>query len=78
MPNPPQGARPRLIPHWRRELKRLWSMRVAYFWLAVGALVVLWPGLAGAIPAGVYLGAGFVLIFSFGAARLLKQPGAEA
>lgn len=78
MPNAPAAPTPlRLIPRWRTELTRLWSMRVTYFWMAVGALVLLWPGLAGSIPAGVYLGAGFVLIFSFGVARLLKQPGTE-
>lgn len=66
-----------LIPHWKKELTRLWSMKVAYFWLAVGAITVLWPGLAGSISAGIYLTVGFLLIFSFGAARMLKQPGTE-
>ncbi len=27
------------IPRWRSELTRLWSIRVAYFWLAMGR----WP-----------------------------------
>jgi hypothetical protein len=40
----------RLIPGWRRELTRLWSMRVAYFWTVVGALATLWVGLAGKHP----------------------------
>jgi hypothetical protein len=52
-------------------------MRVTYFWMAVGALVLLWPGLAGSIPAGVYLGVGFIMIFSFQVARIFKQPGTE-
>lgn len=67
-----------LIDNAWDEFKRLWSMRVAMFWTAVGTVAVLWTGLAGSIPAPIFFGVGFAVIFSFGVARLLKQPGTEA
>lgn len=66
-----------LIDNWHREAIRLWSMRVAIFWTAVGTVAALWVGLAGSIPAPIFFGVGFLVIFSFGVARLLKQPGTE-
>jgi hypothetical protein len=66
-----------LINNWHREAIRLWSMRVAIFWTAVGTVAALWVGLAGSIPAPIFFGVGFLVIFSFGVARLLKQPGTE-
>lgn len=68
---------PVLIDNWRTELHRLWSMHVAVFWTAVGTVAALWIGLAGSIPSPIFFGVGFVVIFSFGVARLLKQPGTE-
>ncbi|EKS29264.1 hypothetical protein [Afipia felis] len=67
----------RFIPNVWAEAKRLWSMRVAIFWTAVGTVAALWLGLAGSIPAPIFFGIGFLIIFSFGVARLLKQPGTE-
>jgi len=52
-------------------------MRVTYFWLAVGTVAALWVGLAGSIPAPVFFGVGFLVIFSFQVARILKQPGTD-
>jgi hypothetical protein len=75
MPEPPKI---RLIPRWRTELTRLWSMRVAYFWMAMGAVAALWMGLAGSIPTPIFFGVGFLVIFSFSVARFLKQPGTDA
>lgn len=77
MKNHMRGAPLRLIDDWWAEAKRLWSMRVAVFWTAVGTVAALWLGLAGSIPAPVFFGVGFLVIFSFGVARLLKQPGTE-
>lgn len=69
------------IPNWRTEWRRLWTMRVALFWLVVGGLVTLAPMVSewaqGIVGAGMFSAlflAGFV---SVGLARILKQPGAE-
>ena len=67
----------RLIDDWKRQIVRLWSMRVAIFWLVVAGLILVWPGLAGEISAPVYALVGVVMVVSFGVARLLKQPGTE-
>jgi hypothetical protein len=68
---------PQPIDNVWTEAMRLWSMRVAMFWTAMGTVAVLWVGLAGSIPAPIFFGVGFAVIFSFGVARLLKQPGTE-
>jgi hypothetical protein len=52
-------------------------MRVAMFWLAVAGLIMVWPGLAGTMPAAAYAGIGVLMVVSFGTARLLKQPGTK-
>ena len=67
----------KLIDDFPNELKRLWSLRVAYFWTAVGTIAALWTGLAGTIPTWLFFGGGFVVIFSFSIARVLKQPGTD-
>lgn len=78
MQNPSPGrTSTRLIPDWHKELTRLWSMRVAMFWLAVAGLIMVWPGLAGTMPAAAYAGIGVLMVVSFGTARLLKQPGTK-
>lgn len=67
----------RLIDDWKAQILRLWSMRVAIFWLVIAGLILVWPGLAGEISAPVYALVGVVMVVSFGVARLLKQPGTE-
>ena len=71
----------KLIDDWRRDLARLWSIRVAAFWSAVGAFVMVAPlvsdeakDLIGPWHFGGIL---FVAGMSFGLARALKQPGAD-
>ncbi len=78
MPNaPPPVAPVRLIDNWKREIFRLWSLRVALFWIAVGTIAALWPGLSGSISVGWFFFGGFLVIGSFSVARLLKQPGTD-
>lgn len=68
----------KLIDDAWSEAKRLWSVRVAAFWGAVGTLIIV---------LGAYLNYAFdwrvgaLLVFvgaSFAVARFLKQPGTEA
>jgi hypothetical protein len=80
MPNAaPEAPRPkvRLIDNWKAEILRLWSMRVAIFWLVVAGLILVWPGLAGEIHPALYAVGGVLMVVSFGVARLLKQPGTD-
>lgn len=67
----------KLIDNWAAELARLWSVRVAAFWGAVGAIIVV-------LSAYLYstfnwwVGALLIVISaSFAVARVLKQPGTE-
>lgn len=67
----------KLIDDWWTELGRLWSMWVAAFWGAVGALIVV-------LSAYLYstfdwrVGALLILVsVTFAIARFLKQPGTE-
>ena len=66
---------------WKRRLLRLHSIRVAIggalIWSAIGGLIMVWPALANSIPTWAYVAGGVVLSAAFGAARVLKQPGAE-
>lgn len=66
----------KLIENWRQAHK-LWSVWVAAFWGAVGALIVL-------MSASLYsrfdwrVGGLLILVSaSFAVARFLKQPGTE-
>lgn len=63
------------------ELQRLWSIRVAIFWSAVGALVLVLPlvfdKLTEFFDWRLTGGVLFLAAMSFGVARALKQPGAE-
>lgn len=68
----------RLIDDWRAELARLWSVRVAAFWGAVGAVIVI---LSAYLYNTFDWRVGALLIFasaSFAVARVLKQPGTES
>lgn len=67
----------RLIDNAWTEAKRLWSVRVAAFWGAIGALIVV-------LSAYLYntfdwkVGVLLILIsVSFSVARVMKQPGTE-
>jgi len=67
----------KLIDNWRTEIRRLWSLRVAAFWGAVGGLIVV---LGAFLNFSFNWGVGVLLILisaTFAAARLAKQPGTE-
>ena len=67
----------RLLNNWADVLRRSWTIRVAAFWGALGALLAAWPGLAGELPAWAYALGAVLLGGSVAVARLLKQPGAD-
>lgn len=84
MPNaaPPAAREPtRLIDNWRRDLGRLWSIRVALagvvFWGAVSGLWVLWPAFVDWLPLWFYAVGGIAMSIALAVARVLKQPGIE-
>ncbi len=67
----------RLIDDAYNEFKRLWSVRVAAFWGAIGAVIVI---LSAYLYTTFDWRVGALLIFvsaSFAVARVLKQPGTE-
>jgi hypothetical protein len=66
-----------MIEDWHKQILKLWSMRVALFWLVIAGLIMVWPGLAGSMSPVAYGGIGVLMVVSFGTARLLKQPGTD-
>ena len=71
----------KLIDDWRIELTRLWSMRVAMFWITVGAFLTVAPLVSDEAKSLIgpwhFGGLLFVAAVSFGWARLTKQSGTE-
>lgn len=71
----------RLIDNWRREISRLWSIRVALagvvFWGALSGLWVLWPAFVDWLPLWFYAVGGVAMSVALAIARMLKQSGAE-
>ena len=67
----------RLIDDWYSKLKRLWTIRVALFWVGLSALAGVWGALVGTIPTWVYVTGGVLMNVSLGVARLAKQPGVD-
>lgn len=67
----------RLIEGWYDKLKRLWTIRIAVFWVGLSALAGVWGALVGTIPNWVYVTGGILMNVSLGIARLLKQPGVD-
>jgi len=69
------------IDRWRTEILRLWSIRVAVFWITVGAFIMVAPLLSDEAKALVgpwqFGGVLFIAGVSYGVARLTKQPGAD-
>ena len=63
----------RLIPQWRREVKRLWSIRAAIFWGCVVALPGLFPALMDHMEPITFIVVGTLLTAVSIAVRLLKQ-----
>lgn len=79
MPNPSQGVpRVRLIPRWRTELTRLWSIRVGLFFGALNGAMLGLAAFVYVIPPVWFLVLNTVGWAVLIGARLLKQPGAEA
>ena len=66
-----------LIDGWRKELRRLWTIRLAVFWGAVHGLLAVWPALADVVSPGTLAIGGVVMSASLVAARLLKQAEPE-
>jgi hypothetical protein len=66
-----------LIPDWRSVLLTAWTIRVAVFWICVWSLISIWLAFINVLPLWVWAPIGFVMSFSFGLARLLKQPGTD-
>ena len=63
----------KLIPRWRRELSRLWSIRMAIFWGCVVALPGLFPVLMDHMDPYIFIAVGTILTAASIAVRLLKQ-----
>lgn len=70
-------AGPKLIPDALHEAKRLWSVWVAAFWGAVGAVIVILSALFYSTLDWRIGAALIVASATFGVARFLKQPGTE-
>ena len=70
-----------LIDNWRSEIKRLWTVRVGFFWSAVGVVFLLLSLISDELKSIIGWKTFAVLFLLVGCsvmwARLLKQPGAD-
>lgn len=66
-----------LIDDWRREFRRLWSIRVALFFGALNGAVLGLAAFVDVINPWTFLILNVVGYAVIAVARLLKQPGAE-
>ena len=70
-----------LIDDWVHALRKLWSVRVALFWSAVGAFIMVAPLVSdeakNVLGPWHFGGILFLAGVSFGVARALKQPGTD-
>lgn len=67
----------KLIPNWRAELRRLWSIRVGLFFGALNGAMLGLAAFINVIPPTWFLALntlGWAVLIG---ARLLKQPGAK-
>lgn len=63
----------KMIPRWKSELTRLWSIRLQLFQAAVSGLYLAWPAFQDLIPAVPYACAMIVLSLSSVVLRVVKQ-----
>lgn len=70
-------GRLRLIPNWRSEIRRLWSLRFAGLVGALSGVILVWPALAESIPFWAYAAGGVTASVLFYVLRLVKQPGVD-
>lgn len=66
-----------LIENWHRELRRLWTIRVAILWAALGGLYAVWSAFIDVLPVWVVVSASIGMSVALVVARILKQPGAD-
>ena len=67
-----------LIENWRRELRRLWSIRIGLFFAALNGSVLGLAAFVNVINPWWFLGLNTLGYMVLIGARLLKQPGADA
>lgn len=71
----------KLVDDWRDVIANAWSMRIAYFWCFISALLLVvtlaFDDLKSMFGVWQTTLATFIIALSFGIARLLKQPGAD-
>lgn len=68
----------RLIADWGKEIRRLWSIRVALFWGAMQGIYSAWPAAQALVPPLVFITVSMVMSAAIVGARLMKQDGGSA
>lgn len=66
-----------LVPHWRRVLRRAWSVRIALLWGALSGLVCVWTAFEDALPLWAFAGLSMAMQGALAVARITHQPGIE-
>ncbi len=65
-----------LDPDWKVAHK-LWSLRIAFFWMLMQGLYMWLPALQDYISLYHFLGVCILFTFLIGVGRLTKQPGLD-
>jgi hypothetical protein len=63
----------RFIPRWRKELLRLWSVRMALLLAATNGLYVAWPAFQETMSPITFAGISIFLSMMIVVLRLIKQ-----
>lgn len=67
----------KLIPSWRRQIRRLWSIRLGLLFGAINGAILGLAAFSDVINPWLFLSLNVVGYGVIVGARLLKQPGAE-
>lgn len=68
---------PIMIDNWKRELTRLWSIRVTILWAAISGLYAVWDAFEGVLPTWVLVSASITMSVALVAVRLIRQKDVE-
>lgn len=64
----------KLLPDWKRTLRKAWSVRLTLLAAALGGVEIALPLFGDAFPRHVFLGLSIVVTVGACVARLVAQP----
>jgi len=69
---------PRLLPDWKKIIRRAWSVRLAVLAAVFSGAEVVLPMFTYSMPSNLFAGLSFVAVVGATIARLVAQPEMHA